>query len=65
MPRLPSDIRISLKERGGRTHRIELIRQPVGRPHWGSQPGPGLEWLPGKNDNGIGNDIEPLQGDER
>jgi len=31
MPRLPADIRISLKKRGGRTYRIELIRQPVGR----------------------------------
>ena len=31
MPRLAADIRISLKVRGGKTHRIELIRQPVGR----------------------------------
>ena len=34
MPRLPADIRISLKKRGGRTHRIELVRQPVGRRYW-------------------------------
>ncbi len=34
MPRLPADIRISLKTRGGRTHRIELIRQPTGRRYW-------------------------------
>jgi hypothetical protein len=32
MPRLPADIRISLKKRGGPTHRIELIRQPVETP---------------------------------
>jgi hypothetical protein len=29
MPRLRAEIRISLKKRGGPTHRIELIRQPV------------------------------------
>jgi hypothetical protein len=29
-----ADIRISLKRRGGRTHRIELARQPVGRRYW-------------------------------
>ena len=34
MPRLPADIRISLKERRGRTHRIELVRQPVGKRYW-------------------------------
>ena len=34
MPRLPADIRISLKERGGPTHRIELVRQPVGKRYW-------------------------------
>ncbi len=34
MSRLPADIRISLKKRGGPTHRIELIRQPVGRRYW-------------------------------
>jgi len=34
MPRLPADIRISLKKRGGRTHRIELIRQPFGKRYW-------------------------------
>lgn len=27
MPRKPADFRISLKKRGGTTHRIELIRQ--------------------------------------
>jgi hypothetical protein len=31
MPRLTADIRISLKKRGGATHRIELVRQPVGK----------------------------------
>ncbi len=34
MPRLPAGIRISLRKRGGPTHRIELIRQPVGRRYW-------------------------------
>ena len=34
MPRLPADIRISLKKRGGRTHRIELVRQPFGKRYW-------------------------------
>jgi hypothetical protein len=34
MPRLTADIRISLKKRGGPTHRIELIRQPVGKRYW-------------------------------
>jgi len=34
MPRLPADIRISLKKCGGRTHRIELIRQPFGKRYW-------------------------------
>ena len=31
MPRLPADIRISLKRRGGPAHHIELVQQPVGR----------------------------------
>ncbi len=30
MSRRPADLRISFKKRGGRTHRIELIRQPFG-----------------------------------
>ena len=34
MPRLRADILISLKKRGGPTHRIELIRQPVGKRYW-------------------------------
>ncbi len=35
MPRLPADIRISLKERGGPTYRIELVQLPVvGRRYW-------------------------------
>jgi hypothetical protein len=34
MPRLPADIRISLKKRGGATCRIELIRQPGGKRFW-------------------------------
>ena len=31
VPRIPADIRISLKKRGGQTYRIELVRQSVGR----------------------------------
>ena len=31
MPRMPADFRISLKKRGGPTHRIELVRQSTGR----------------------------------
>ena len=34
MPRLRAEIRINLKKRGGPTHRIELIRQPVGKRYW-------------------------------
>ncbi len=34
VPRLPAVIRISLKKRGGKTYRIELIRQPTGRRFW-------------------------------
>ncbi len=34
MPRLQADIRISIKRTGGRCHRIELIRQPVGVRYW-------------------------------
>ena len=34
MPRLPADIRIRLKKCGGKTDRIELIRQPTGRQFW-------------------------------
>ena len=29
-----ADIRISLKKRGGPTHRIKFIRQPMGRRYW-------------------------------
>ena len=36
MPRLPAEIRISLKNAWA-THRIELIRQPVGKRYWISQ----------------------------
>ena len=30
MPRVPADFRISWKRRGGKTHRIELVRQANG-----------------------------------
>jgi hypothetical protein len=32
--RLPADIRISLKKRGGPTRPIELVWQPVARRYW-------------------------------
>ena len=34
MPQGAADIRISIKRRGGQTHRIELIRQPFLRRFW-------------------------------
>jgi len=34
MPRLPADFRISLKKRGGRTTRVELVRQTIGQRFW-------------------------------
>ena len=34
MSRLPADIRISLKKRGGPRHRIELIRKPSDKRYW-------------------------------
>ena len=46
MPRLPADIRISLKKRGGRTHRIELIRQPLGKHYWIRRDGKDSTELP-------------------
>jgi hypothetical protein len=46
MPRLPADIRISLKKRGGRTHRIELIRQRVGKGYWIRRDGTDCAKLP-------------------
>ena len=46
MPRLRADIRISLKKRGGPTHRIELIRQPVGKRYWIRRDGKDSAKLP-------------------
>ena len=46
MPRLPAEIRISLKKRGGRTHRIELIRQPLGKRYWIRRDGKDSTKLP-------------------
>ena len=34
MSRLPADFRISLKRRGGKTHRIELVRNPFHQRFW-------------------------------
>jgi len=34
VPRLPADFRISLKRRGGKTHRIELVRNPFNQRFW-------------------------------
>ena len=46
MPRKPADLRISLKKRGGSTHRIELIRQPMGQRFWVRRDGKLSEKLP-------------------
>jgi hypothetical protein len=45
MARLPADIRISLKKRGGQTHRIELIRQTFGKRFWVRRDGKHSEKL--------------------
>ena len=49
MPRRPADVRISLKRRGGRTHRIELIRQPDGKRFWVRRNGVKSTKLPTAN----------------
>jgi len=46
MPRRPADLRISIKKRGGRTHRIELIRQPFGQKFWVRRDGKLSQALP-------------------
>ncbi len=46
MPRLRAEIRISLKKRGGPTHRIGLIRQPVGKRYWVRRDGKDSAKLP-------------------
>ena len=46
MPRLPADFRISLKRRGGKTHRIELVRNPFSQRFWVRRNGKQLEKLP-------------------
>lgn len=46
MPRKPADLRISIKRRGGKTHRIELIRQPFGQRFWVRRDGKISETLP-------------------
>jgi hypothetical protein len=39
VPRLPADFRISLKRRGGKTHRIELVRNPFNQRLWARRNG--------------------------
>ena len=46
MPRKPADLRISIKKRGGKTYRIELIRQDVGGRFWVRRDGKLSESLP-------------------
>ena len=46
MPRLPAEMRISLKKRGGATYRIELIRQPGGTRFWVRRDGVRSKLLP-------------------
>lgn len=57
MPRLAADIRISLKVRGGTTHRIELIRQPVGRRFWIRRHGKASTTMPEATATEIANRI--------
>jgi hypothetical protein len=49
MPRLPADIRISLKKRGGPTVRVELVRQPSGKKFWVRRNGTRSRILPEAN----------------
>ena len=44
--RLKADIRISLKQRGGPTYRIELVRQPMGRRFWVRRDGTWSDRVP-------------------
>ena len=46
MPRIPADLRISLKRRGGKTHRIELIRNPFSPRFWVRVDGKNATKLP-------------------
>ena len=46
MLRKPADLRISIKRRGGRTYRIELIRQPFGQKFWVRRDGKLSQTLP-------------------
>jgi hypothetical protein len=46
VPRKPADLRISIKRRGGKTYRIELIRQDVGGRFWVRRDGKLSESLP-------------------
>ena len=46
MPRLPADFRISLKRRGGKTHRIELVRNPFNQRFWVRRNGKQSSKLP-------------------
>ena len=57
MARLPADIRISLKKRGGQTHRIELIRQPVGKRFWIRRDGKSSDKLPVATATQIANEL--------
>ena len=46
MPRLPADFRISLKRRGGKTTRVELVRQTFGQRFWVRRDGKRSEKVP-------------------
>ena len=46
MPRLPADVRISLKKRGQRTFKIELIRQRLGQRFWVRRDGKRSQRVP-------------------
>ena len=57
MPRIPADLRISLKRRGGKTHRIELIRNPFSSRFWVRVDGKNATKLPEATATEIANRI--------
>ena len=46
MPRMPADFRISSKRRGGKTTRVELVRQTFGQRFWIRRDGKRSQMIP-------------------
>ena len=59
MPRLPADFRISLKRRGGKTYRIELVRNPFNQRFWVRRNGKQSLKLPEATATEIADQIRP------